>query len=221
MQIKIRNSYWKSKKANKTRRYTTPVISLHVQLITGLFSHMCLRFIWLRLWKTFRFSGIFLTVKRHKGLMSFRSNTYSILFKNMYNRNLAGLVNKAILCFLCLEIRITWWKIIKGNNTSLREGKLTKKKSGQTLLIKRKKHLISVLKIPCTVCMKLRWMRNRLPALGLAHQWHERGHPEGWKWLKALENLTTTGIKHHFCCSDVEASGRHLEIMPVDRWVGY
>lgn len=165
MQIKIGNSYWKSKKANKTRRYTTPVISLYVQLITGLFSHVCLRFIWLRLWKTFRFSGIFLSVKRHNGLMSFRSNRYSILFKNMYNRNWAGLVNKAILCFLCLEIRTTWWKIIKGNNTSLREGKLTKKKSGQTFLIK-KKTLISVLKIPCIVCMQLRWMRNRPQLLG-------------------------------------------------------
>lgn len=219
MQIKIGNSYWKSKKTNKTRRYTTPAISLYVQLITEPFSHACLSFIWLLLWKTFRFSGIFLTVKRHNGLISFRNNRYSILFKNMKNRNGAGLVNKAILCFLRLEIRITWWKIIKGNNMSLREGKLTNKKSGQDLLMKFS--LNSVLKIPCTVSLQLRWMRNRLPAPGLAHQWHERGHPEGWKRLKALENLTTTEIKHYFCFLNVEASGRHLEIMPVDRWAGY
>lgn len=41
MQIKIGNSYWKSKKANKTQRYTAPVISLHTQLITEFFRPVC------------------------------------------------------------------------------------------------------------------------------------------------------------------------------------
>lgn len=35
MQIKIGNSYWRSRKANKTRRSTMPVISLYIQLSTS------------------------------------------------------------------------------------------------------------------------------------------------------------------------------------------